>query len=33
MSLGLDAAEKSDLVQFLGSLPNNGHEHDPEDRD
>ena len=33
MSLGLNAAEKSDLVQFLGSLPNNGHEHDPEDRD
>ena len=33
MSLGLDAAEKSDLVQFLGSLPNNRHEHDPEDRD
>ena len=25
MSLGLDAAEKSDLVQFLGSLPNKGH--------
>ena len=32
-SLGLNAAEKSDLVQFLGSLPNNGHEHDPDDRD
>jgi len=28
MSLGLNASEKSDLVQFLGSLPNNGHEHD-----
>ena len=25
-SLGLNASEKSDLVQFLGSLPNNGHE-------
>jgi hypothetical protein len=32
-SLGLNAAEKSDLLQFLGSLPNNGHEHDPGDRD
>jgi hypothetical protein len=32
-SLGLSAAEKSDLVQFLGSLPNNGHEHDRKDRD
>ena len=32
-SLRLNAAEKSDLVQFLGSLPNNGHEHDPDDRD
>jgi hypothetical protein len=32
-SLGLSAAEKSDLVQFLGSLPNNSHEHDRKDRD
>ena len=28
-SLGLNAAEK----QFLGSLPNNGNEHDADDRD
>jgi hypothetical protein len=32
-SLGLSGAEKSDLVQFLGSLPNSGQEHDGEDRD
>jgi hypothetical protein len=32
-SLGSNAAEKSDLVQFLGALPNNGHEHDRKDRD
>jgi len=33
MSLGLNASEKSDLVQFLGSLPNNGREHDQDGRD